>query len=162
MNKKSTALKNTAVAKLGAVLVAAALTLTACSGGAPSETTLELNQPGSETSMTYYAEGDTVTKQTTKNVLSYEESGLVDKETAKEAVEPLAEQYRGVTGIEHNIEYGDTELTETLTVDYTKADISEVSKLAGTSFTGDADNAKKISLKQSVEALKAAGFTEVK
>lgn len=153
----------TRFAKLGALAVAAALTLTACGGGgAQTETTLSMEQGGVKTTMTYFAEGDTVVKQTTENTLNYESAGFGDRETAEEQVGQLSEQFEGIAGLNHSVEYKKNELVETLTVDYTKADIAEVSQLTGSTFDGDAKNAEKVSLKQSVDALKELGFTEVK
>lgn len=116
---------------------------------------------GVQTTLTYYAKGDEVTKQTTESIINYAEAGLGDRAQAEATFAPIVETFQGVKGLEHSIEYSDTAAHETLTVDYAKADLAEVAALTGSTFEGDASSGSKVSLAQSIAFLKSNGFTEV-
>lgn len=147
---------------LVAIVALLALVLSGCSlgGGAETETSYTKTQNGATVTMTFYAKGDTVTKQTTHSVLKYGESGLKDKDAAKAYFDPIIEQFQNVKGLTHSMQYTDTEVIEDLTVDYSEADISEISKLIGSQFEGGSKQ-KGVSLKKTVEGLEAGGFTKV-
>lgn len=152
-----------AMMKIAAVAVIAmlALVLTACSGGGErEEATFTSNTGGVESTLVYYAEDDEVYRQTTRNVINYEEAGI-DEETARELLEPLMEQFQGIDGLEHSIEFGATEAIEEMDVDYNTASMSEISQLLGSSFSGDVDDNTRLSLEQSREMLLSQGYTEV-
>ena len=61
-------------------------------------------------------------------------------------------------GVEHNIEYDDEGIVETLEVDYTVAEISEISSLEGAEFDEEANEAQFISMEQSEEQLLNSGY----
>ena len=149
-------------ASFAAVLLAGALALTACSGGAITETTLELEQPGVTSEITFTAKGDTVTEQTTKTELNYEALGLENGEPLRAQLEPLAAQYEGVEGVTHNIDFGETAAVETISVDYSKVDAAELAALPGSMMNEQAAAGGNISLKKSVDIMLESGFTEVK
>ena len=147
--------------KLLAVLSALMLSRAACGGdGKETSTTLTNDVNGVEMTFTYYADGDDVTRQTTKNVMPYELLGVTTADEAKQILDPMTEEFKGVTGLEHSMEYGDTAATETLTVDYTTADLSEISQLTGSTFSGDTSSGAKVSLEKSIEMLESQGFTK--
>ncbi|MSS84822.1 DUF1307 domain-containing protein [Actinomycetaceae bacterium WB03_NA08] len=136
--------------------------LAACaSGGSETQTSYSLTQNGTESTIIFYATGDKVTKQAVENTIDYEGSGLADKETAESTLGPLVGQFQGIEGVEHSIEYGDTTAVETMTVDYSVANLQEVAELLGSSYS-DTDNASAVSLKKSVELLEKSGYTKVK
>ncbi len=152
---------------VAAVMLAAALALTGCSGGGDAagettETTLTRSVEGAELTVTYVAEGDKVTQQTTKNVVNYEASGIADRAAAEESVAPLAEQYKGIKGVEHSIEFGDDELTETVTLTYADLDVEKLSSVTGGDPGENPEDARDVSLKEAVKTLTDGGFTEVK
>lgn len=163
-----------AVTAVAAALIA--LTVSACSGlgdsgnGGPgilpaeNETVHVFNQSDAAVDMTltYYAVGDVVTKQTTVNVINYAGAGLADADAARALLDPLVESFQNVVGLDHSIVYGDTTATETLAIDYEVADIVEISNLTGSTFEGVVDSNTRLSLEQSRQMLLANGFTEVK
>lgn len=149
------------IASLGAVALAATLSLSACSAE-PSTTVLKLDQAGVESTLTYYAEGDKVVRQTTKNVVTYSEAGLPDKETAKKILDEGIKKYQGIEGLSDTVEYGDKEAVETVEVDYSKADYKELAKagvVAGDSGQA-AEDVNEVSLEKSLEQIKKLGYTE--
>ncbi len=151
------------VAKAAAVLLLAilALALTACSGSKEAtQAVFTKEQDGVAMTLTYYAEGDDVVKQSTVNVVDYKEAGIADADEARDIFEPLIKDFEGVTGLEHKMEYGETEAVETMTVDYTKADLSEIAGLTGSSFTGSTDKGAKLSMEGSRQMLLKQGFVE--
>lgn len=141
------------------ILLALAMVFMLGACGSKEETrSFELDQNGVLITMKYYYEGDTVTKQTTKNVLPYESIGITTKEEAKEILDPLSAELQGVEGLTQKIEYGDTEATETLEVDYEKLDFDEANGLPGMMVEGDSDG--KISMEKSADMLLDQGFKE--
>ena len=165
MLKKLSSQSTRRAGKAAAVVLAAALALTGCSGGdaagKASETTLTMSQGGAATTVTYYAEGDNVTKQTTENVVDYEASGIADRDEAEKTVGGLVDQYKGIKGVDHSIEFGDTELTETVTITYADLDVAKLAEATGADTGQDPEDARKVSLKEAVKTLTDAGFTEV-
>lgn len=125
-------------------------------------TVLTYSEGGTEMTLTYYSIGDEVTRQTTTNVISYDSLGLTDEAQARAQIEPLAESFQGISGLEHSIEYGETSATETMTVDYAIANPAEIAQLTGSTFSGNVGDNSKISLEASLKALEAQGFTVVK
>lgn len=153
-----------ALMKIAAVAVIAmlALVLSACSGGGEKqEATFTMSDGGVEVTLVYYAEGDEVYRQTTRNVINYEEAGI-DEELAREILEPLMEEFQGIDGLKHSIEFGADEAIEEMDVDYNTASMKEISQLMGSSFSGNVDDNTRLSLEQSREMLLAQGYTEVK
>lgn len=163
-----------AVTAVAAAMIA--LTVSACgalgdggNGGtgilpAENETVHVFNQSDAAVDMTltYYAVGDVVTKQTTVNVINYQGAGLADADAARALLDPLIGGFQNVVGLEHSIVYGDTSATETLAIDYNIADIVQISELTGSTFEGVVDSNTRLSLAQSRQMLLASGFTEVK
>ncbi|MGB3413538.1 MAG: YehR family protein [Microbacteriaceae bacterium] len=137
-----------------------AFALTACSGvGVQTVSVYQQTQNGVDMTITYYANGDEVTKQSTVNVMNYAGIGLSGPDEARKLLDPIMAEFQGVTGLEHSVEYGDTAVTERMTVDYSIADIKEISELTGSSFEGVGDGKNvKLSLKQSVALLEKSGF----
>lgn len=134
------------------------LALVGCSSK-ETETSYFSDANGIETTLTYYAKGDTVTKQTTKSVMPYSLLQVSTEEEARAILEPLSEEFQGVEGLEQSIEYTKLTIIETVSVDYTIADLEEISKLQGTEFEGDTKG--RISLKKSIKLLEGLGYTKV-
>lgn len=167
MHPKRFSPKPAMLAKLGAVTLALGLALTGCAGGdsAPgktTETTLSKTDGGAETTVTYIAEGDSLKQQITKNVVNYELSQIPDRAAAEEQVGGLVEKFQGIPGVEHSIEFGDTELVETVTLTYADLDVEKLALATGADPGDDPEGAKKVSLKEAVATLTGAGFTEQK
>lgn len=141
-------------------LLAAAMLLAACGGEEESTRTFELENDGVVTTMVYTTEGDKVTKQSTENLIQYDVAGLESKEQAQEIFDPLIEQFQGIEGITHNMEYDEEKAVETLEIDYEAVDFDEIENLPGMSFSDDPkDNG--VSMEKSLEILESQGFKEV-
>ncbi len=143
--------------KMITLLAAFALLLVACGAKKEESKTFVLDNGVVNTELTYYYVGDKVTKQTTKTILKYGQPGFEDKEAVKEKFDPIVAKYQGIEGIEHKIEYGETEVTEELSMDYSKIDYDKLKGLEGMTFAGDPKNG--VSMKKSEEMLLANGFT---
>lgn len=129
--------------------------------GERTETTFTQNQAGVETTMTYIAEGDEVVKQTTTNVVDYAAAGISDETEARELFDPMEDEGQDVDGYEQSIDYGETSATEELEIDYSVADLSELSQLPGYEGTAGAGPNDYISLEESRKMLESSGFEEV-
>lgn len=129
-------------------------------GNEETEATFTMSQAGVEMTLVYYAVGDDVVRQTTRNVINYAEAGFADDDAARAAIEPFLADFQGVDGLTHNMEYRGTEAIETLEVDYNVADLQEIAQLTGSTFEGDLSSGK-LSMEQSRRMLLAAGWTEV-
>lgn len=156
------------IAAIIAVLALLVLALSGCSvvKGAASaaspetKTSYNIDQGAANITVTFYAKGDKVMRQTTHSTLNYAKMGYPDKESAKAALDPIVAEFQGVKGLTHSMQYKETEAIEDLEVDYSKADIAQVSKLTGSEFSGGSAQ-KGVSLKKTIEGLEAAGFTKV-
>ena len=113
-------------------------------------------QPGVQMEITLYYKGDVVTKQTAKNIITYSELGLT-KETFKKQAEKLGEKFKGIKGLEDKVDYQDKVAIETVTVDYSIANVHELSGLPGVGLGNE-----KVSLKKTEEKLIEERFDEKK
>ena len=102
-------------------------------------------QPGVQMEITLYYKGDVVTKQTAKNIITYSELGLT-KEAFKKQAEKLGEKFKGIKGLEDKVDYQDKVAIETVTVDYSIANVHELSGLPGVGLGNE-----KVSLKKTEE-----------
>lgn len=134
------------------------LLLTAC-GESEETRKFQLEDTGVTVTIIYTYKGDKATKQSAENLISYEALGLTSKEEAKEIFDPLIEQFQGIDGVTHKMEYTDTSATEYLTVDFTETDFEEIQDLPGMDI--DADAANGVSMEKSAEELKEQGFKEI-
>ncbi|MEG2253799.1 MAG: DUF1307 domain-containing protein [Vagococcus sp.] len=112
--------------------------------------------PGVSLKVTYHYKGDEVTKLSTVNKIEYEKVGIQDKEEAKEVFEPMNEQFKEIKGIEHTIKFGAKEMTENLTIDYTKLDYEKAKLIPG--IVEESEDGKGLSFKKSQEMLESEGF----
>ena len=113
-------------------------------------------QSGVQMEITLYYKGDVVTKQTAKNIITYSELGLT-KETFKKQAEKLGEKFKGIKGLEDKVDYQDKVAIETVTVDYSIANVHELSGLPGVGAGNE-----KVSLKKTEEKLIEERFDEKK
>lgn len=124
--------------------------------------TLQTEQNGVQIKLVYTAEGDVVKKQTAENVIPYASLGVQTADEAKEIpdLKTLIEQYKGVNGIKHDMDFQENELYENLEVDYEVIEYEEAKDLLGFQSEGDLTNG--VSLTRSIEMLQAQGFEIVK
>lgn len=143
--------------KMITLLAVFAILLVACGAKKEESKTFVLDNGVVNTELTYYYVGDKVTKQTTKTILKYGQPGIENKEAVMKKMEPIAAKYKEIKGLEHKIEYGETEVIEELSMDYSQVDYEQLKGLEGMAFAGDPQNG--ISMKKSEEMLLAGGFT---
>ena len=141
------------------LFAAVMIVLTAC--GSNEETrTFEMSDQGIESTLVYTHDDDRVISQSTENIINYEELGM-DKAQAEEMFGSMAEQYEGLSGVEHSFEFGDEEATETLTIVYDEVDSEELEGVQGMNFEGEGDPSEGVSMERSAEMLEQQGYTEV-
>lgn len=103
-------------------------------------------------------EGDKILKQVNTNVIVYTDLG---SDITKADLEPLAKEasaaYSGIKGVSYEYTLGDTEMTETTTIDYTAADFTELMSV-GIIFESD-EKIDFISLEETVKANEELGIT---
>jgi uncharacterized lipoprotein YehR (DUF1307 family) len=134
--------------------------LAACGKGEALSKTFEREVNGTTSSLTYKYQNDIVIEQTSRSVTKFGDLGLTKEEVEKQ-VKPLVEKFKNIKGITYDLDIKDTEMIESIKLDYSKADISELRGLPGMSFDSNED-VKKISMKRSEELLKSQGYTEKK
>lgn len=120
-----------------------------------------LKSGGVETTLTYYAIDDVVIRQTTLNVVNYAEAGFANEAEAREFFEPLLPQFQGIVGLDHKFEFMAEQAIETMEIDYTVANIVEVSQLIGSTFSDNITEDSALSLRESRLLLLSQGYTEV-
>jgi uncharacterized lipoprotein YehR (DUF1307 family) len=111
---------------------------------------------GVEIKVTYYYKGDVVLRQDVDNKMTYASAGVSNKEEAQRRFEQISNAYKNTAGVTETINYQDDYVTENITVDYTKANISELCKLPGTSLTDC--NAQYLSMLLSEKMVLKQGF----
>lgn len=126
--------------------------------GEEQSKTFVMEEEGYINELVYYYIDDEVQRQTSQSDITYEALGVEGEEQARELLEQEAANYQEVDGVEQNIEYGEEGIVETLEVDYTVADLSEVSGLEGAEFEEGADEAQFISMERSEEQLLNSGY----
>lgn len=147
---------------LSAAVAVGLIILTACSLVAKEQKVkMEKEENGVKIILTYYAKGDTVTKQTSENIIPYSEIGVKTADEAKEQLEELAKSYNKLKGVKDQLVYGEDSVTEKVVVDYTVVDMAKAMELTGT-MTDDGDFSKGVSLKSSIKLLKEQVFKEKK
>ena len=113
-------------------------------------------QTGVQMEITLYYKGDVVTKQTAKNIITYSELKTT-KEAFKQQAEKLGQRYKDIKGLEDKVDYQDKVAIETVTVEYSIANVHELSGLPGVGVGNE-----KVSLKKTEEKLIEERFDEKK
>lgn len=140
-------------------LVILSLLLTACTESEESRT-FELANDGLTVTVTYKSVDNTVTEYIGKNKLTYTKEGVANKEAAEELFTPVLLEYQDIKGLEHSIDFTDSEVIEIMEVDFTKVDSDIYNILPGMRL--DKDSSLNINMKEIVKQLEADGFVEVK
>lgn len=146
-------------ALLGFFALVSVLFLASCGTGASSQEeskTFTMDQNGVSMELVFNYSGDKVTSQTANNVMPYEAIGVSTKEEAQEVLDPIAEQYQQVQGVDYSLEYSDSEATESLTINYDELDYDSAKQLPDVSFEGNTDNG--ISMERTEEMLLDQGY----
>lgn len=137
-------------------------TLTACNKKV-EEASFESNQNGITTTVTYQYLDDIVKKQSTKTVIPYSVAKVKDAEEAKKVLSKTANEFKGIKGLEYNLNFEADKVIEDITVDYSKADIKEITKLSNFSSSDSVNSdVQFISFSKSEKFLESKGFKKVK
>lgn len=131
--------------------------LTAC-GNNEETRTFEMSESGIESTLVYTYSDDEVISQSTENQIDYGALGI-DKAQAEEIFAPYAEEYEGLAGVQHDIEFEDDQATESISIVYEELNEEEIQDVEGITFEGDP--AEGISMERSAEMLLNQGYTEV-
>lgn len=105
---------------VGIIALLSIILLVSACGSSEDTRTFEYNDQGMESIIEYTFKGDKVLKQHTTNKVQYETFGVENKEDAEEFIEPFAEAYRGLNGVEYSIDYGDDSFSEEVIIDLKK------------------------------------------
>ncbi|WP_100066109.1 YehR family protein [Miniphocaeibacter massiliensis] len=139
------------------ILLTLSLLLVSCNKAKKLEETTYTNDiNGVKTKLTFYHYGDKVEKQTATNEWAYSAMGLATKEEAEQALSELVEQYQGVEGITHKMDYQEDKVFESLEVNYKKLDFDKAKNIPGIMLKGDFKNG--VSLKKTAEIIEKQGF----
>ncbi|MGT2929232.1 DUF1307 domain-containing protein [Streptococcus dentasini] len=110
----------------------------------------------------YEYAGDQLLLSQTSTVVLYSALGVDSPEAAQAHHEQNgATKWDGIEGIEHKIDYQTDRLIEETTIDYTKVDLQANAELLQIQLT-DGKAPDQISYSQTIQALLAGGYTEVK
>jgi uncharacterized lipoprotein YehR (DUF1307 family) len=115
-----------------------------------------MDQNGVSMELVFTYEGDKVKTQTANNVMPYSAIGVTTKEEAQTVLDPIAEQYQQVKGLDYSLDYTDSEATESLTINYDELDYDSAKQLPGVSFEGNTENG--ISMERTEEMLLDQGY----
>lgn len=121
--------------------------------------TLQSEKNGATITMTYYAKGDRVYKQTSESLIPYSSLGVRTEAEAREMFGDLLDATKDIDGYSDTLDYKDDHVVEVVIVDYDVVDIDKIKNLLGNYYSGDASNG--ISLSKSVEWLEQSGFKKV-
>lgn len=145
--------------KLLVVCLSGMLMLAGCSAKEEVKQTVctgDLN--GVKVTTTLDHEGDKVLKQVNTNVIEY---SLFGEGVVAADVEPIAQEasavYAGLKGVTYEYTLGDTQLTETTTIDYTVADFKEL--MTAEIVVESDEKIDFISLEETVKGSAAQGIT---
>ena len=141
-----------------AMLVMSLVLITAC-GDKGESTVFERKQDGLESIVTYYHDGDKVSRQTTENKVAYKLVNFADKKDAEAKLADVMKAYEDVEGLKHEIKFNDNDLEESLEVVYDKLDYEKAKKIPNFGLEGDPKQG--VSLQKSEELLKKQGYTKV-
>ena len=151
-----------AVAGIVAFVVALVLVLNRGSGN-EQVVTYEKTEDGITMSLTYYAKGDSVYKQTAKNTIPYSVLGVNTKEEAQailgSAMEEVLKDALSIDGYEDTVEYYDDKAIETVLIDFNVIDKDKLNDIVGAYFDGDTEQGW--SLEKSTKWLEESGFNKV-
>ena len=133
------------------------IVVSGCGGSGESKTYIQ-NTKGVSVELTYYYDGDKVTKQVATNTIDYTELGQT-KEDIKMLLDASSKAYQGIKGVEESVKYDDNKAVETLTIDYEKVDFEVLQNLPGVTLDQETLTSKQVSLEKTEVLLKQAGYT---
>ncbi|MEX2804840.1 DUF1307 domain-containing protein [Streptococcus sp. H31] len=144
-----------------ALSLLAVFTLTACGSKQTESVSYQRISDNDDSRETlYFKEGsDEMIKQVTVYTVTYQGMEVAGKDEAKDLFEnDIYRAYKNLDGVDLSFDYSDTKATMTMVLDYAKVDLSQ---LADADENPDLKQADYLSIKQTEENLKNAGFEKV-
>lgn len=133
------------------------ITLAAC--GSNQETvTYKLEKGNNSIEVTLVAKDEKIVEQSSTSKTSYESiRGIETKEDAEALITPTAEPLQGIDGLEYNLDFQDNHFIETIKIDFSSVNTSE---LPGLNELLDHEEGN-LNLKDAIESLEDQGFKKV-
>lgn len=139
------------------LLLISFITLAAC--GSNQETvTYKLEEGANSIEVTLVAKDEEIVEQSSMSKTSYESiRGIETKEDAEALIIPTAEPLQGIDGLEYNLDFQDNHFIETIKIDFSTVDTSELSGL-NELLENEEGN---LNLEDAIESLEEQGFKKI-
>lgn len=137
------------------------LVLAACSPQTEKVNYQSFEKDSADYRLTYYYQEDRLIKQIEKDVTLYAANNISGPEQAKVDFFSRKKIFKKIKGVSYKIDYGEDRVTESIEIDYTKADLSKLAPHLGLA-KADAESIGFISLKETKKHIKEQGYKEVK
>ncbi len=122
-------------------------------------TVLKLVTDTTESTITYYHEGNLAKKQTTVNVVNIKMlEGSLTAEELEEKFMEAEKAYSQVEGLTYSYAQDEDFATENIEVDFTTVDVDAAAELVGMYLAGDVSNG--VDLEASIKVLEGLGYTQ--
>lgn len=139
------------------VLLISFITLASCSSEQEA-VTYKLEEDNNSIETTFVADDGEIIEQSSQSITSYDSiQGIESKEDAEALLVPSAEPLQGIEGLEYNLAFEEDHFTETITIDFTIVDLSELPGL-NEIVENEEDN---LNLDDAVETMEEQGFEKV-
>lgn len=139
------------------LLLISFITLAAC--GSNQETvTYKLEEGANSIEVTLVAKDEEIVEQSSMSKTSYESiRGIETKEDAEALIIPTAEPLQGIDGLEYNLDFQDNHFIETIKIDFSTVDTSELPGL-NELLENEEGN---LNLEDATESLEEQGFKKI-
>lgn len=139
------------------VLLISFITLASCSSEQEA-VTYKLEEDNNSIETIFVADDGEIIEQSSQSITSYDSiQGIESKEDAEALLVPSAEPLQGIEGLEYNLAFEEDHFTETITIDFTIVDLSELPGL-NEIVENEEDN---LNLDDAVETMEEQGFEKV-
>lgn len=139
------------------LLIGSLMTLAAC-GSNQDTATYKLEDGDNSIEVTLVAEDEEIIEQSSTSITSYDSiRGVESKEDAEALITPTAEPLQGIDGLEYELDFQDDHFIETIKIDFTTVDISE---LPGLNELLEQEE-DYLNLENTVKTLEEQGFEKV-
>lgn len=152
--RKKKSLKMTGIV----LLLVSFITLAAC-GSNQEKVTYKSEEGDNSIEVILVAEDEEIIEQSSKSITFYDTIKSVEsKEDAEALITPTAEPLQGIDGLEYNLDFQDDHFIETIKIDFSTVDVSE---LPGLSELLENDEGY-LNLEDAIKSLEEQGFKKVK
>ncbi|WP_152655758.1 DUF1307 domain-containing protein [Oceanobacillus sp. CFH 90083] len=149
--------KKSLIVTVFTLLLISIITLAAC--GSNQETvTYQLEDGENSIEVTFVAEDEEIIEQSSRSITSYDSiTGIESKEEAEALITPTAEPLQGIDGLEYNIDFQDDHFIETINIDFTTVDLSELPGLHELLENEEGN----LNLEDAMESMEEQGFEKI-